>query len=109
MRRWMRDRGKRRKQQSNEVQPQEKPEPLQPRFPDPQGDSAVADESGGMEAVPSAEHAHDEGSQEAAPESEQTQSRAQRSRRRGRRGRGSRQQAPAQASALPTPGGPTGE
>jgi predicted kinase len=110
----MRDRGKRRKQ-TTEPTPQERPEPLQPRFPDPnemsdtsdepareaQPDAEVSDESGGMENPFSAETG---GGGEEPP-----QTRAQRSRRRGRRGRGTRPATPAQAPTLPAPGGPTGE
>jgi len=106
----MRDRGKRRKQQPNEASPQEKPEPLQPRFPDPNAtsdtndepvpDAQVSDEGGGMDNPFAAETGGGE---------EPPQTRAQRSRRRGRRGRGNRPATPAQAPALPTPGGPTGE
>jgi predicted kinase len=108
MRRWMRDRGKRRKQQPNEPQSQEKPEPLQPRFPDPNEQADGADEAVGAEASP-VEQAppNEEASSLGADES--PQQRSQRSRRRGRRGRTNRPQAPTQASALPTPGGPTGE
>jgi predicted kinase len=109
----MRDRGKRRKQQANEPSPQEKTEPLQPRFPEredkndtpqqaaPEPSPEVEDDSGGMDnpLVSQAEGGGDEPSQ---------QPRAQRSRRRGRRGRGSRPQA-SQVPTLPSPGGPTGE
>ncbi len=107
----MRDRGKRRKQQPNEPTPQERPEPLQPRFPDPNAisdtsdepvpDAQVSDESGGVENPFTAET----GGGEEPPQ----QTRAQRSRRRGRRGRGSRPATPVQAPTLPAPGGPTGE
>src|SRR5579884_1082513 len=114
MRRWMRDRGKRRKQQPNEPSQQEKPEPLQPRFPErgevndlpqeaaPEPSPEVADEGGGMDE-PFAEASA--GDSEAQPQA----ARAQRSRRRGRRGRGSRPAAAGQAPTLPSPGGPTGE
>jgi predicted kinase len=106
----MRDRGKRRKQQSNDQPNQERPEPLQPRFPDPQDEAMVADEDGGMDAVPAEQSSSGEAdSQDAATGNEPQTSRSQRSRRRGRRGRGNRPQVPAQAPALPTPGGPTGE
>jgi predicted kinase len=113
----MRDRGKRRKQQPNEQTPQEKPEPLQPRFPErednnelpqqaaPEPSPEVADEGGGMDE-PFAPEVNGNVADSAEPAQP---GRAQRSRRRGRRGRGSRPAAPAQAPALPSPGGPTGE
>jgi predicted kinase len=107
----MRDRGKRRKQQPSEQPPQEKPEPLQPRFPDrdnisemndePAREAQPAEEPGGVEEPISPDTSGGEGPPQ--------QTRAQRSRRRGRRGRGSRPQAQAQAPTLPAPGGPTGE
>ena len=116
MRRWMRDRGKRRKQQTNEQPPQEKPEPLQPRFPErdetneipqeaaPEPSPEVLDEGGGMEEPFAPEATGGDGEGPA-----QQGTRAQRSRRRGRRGRGKPPATPAQAPALPSPGGPTGE
>jgi len=119
MRRWMRDRGKRRKPQANEQSPQEKPEPLQPRFPDreetneipqeaaPEPSPEVEDDAGGMDEPFAAQAAGGDG--EEPPQAQAQQPRAQRSRRRGRRGRGSRPTAPAQTPALPAPGGPTGE
>jgi predicted kinase len=112
----MRDRGKRRKQQTNEQPPQEKPEPLQPRFPEredtneipqeaaPEASPEVLDEGGGMEEPFAAEATG--GDDEGPP---QQGTRAQRSRRRGRRGRGKPSATPAQAPTLPSPGGPTGE
>jgi predicted kinase len=112
----MRDRGKRRKQ-TTEQPPQEKPEPLQPRFPErddtnelpqeaaPEASPEVLDEGGGMEEPFAAEASGGNG--EEPPEQQGT--RAQRSRRRGRRGRGKPPAAPAQAPTLPSPGGPTGE
>jgi len=116
----MRDRGKRRKPQANEPAPQEKPEPLQPRFPEreeinedipqeaaPEPSPEVADESGGMDEPFAAETAGGDGQEPSEKEGQQP--RTQRPRRRGRRGRGSRAQAPAQPPALPAPGGPTGE
>jgi predicted kinase len=111
MRRWMRDRGKRRKQQPKEQQSQERPEPLQPRFPDPEEEMTDSGEQPEYEAEPLAEAEGKEqpvaetGGGEEPPQ----QLRSQRSRRRGRRGRGNRPEVPAQAPALPTPGGPTGE
>lgn len=113
----MRDRGKRRKQKPNEQSAQEKPEPLQPRFPEreesselpqeaaPELSPEVADEGGGMEEPFAVEAV--EGDSETPPQ--QQAARSQRSRRRGRRGRGSRPAPPAQAPTLPSPGGPTGE
>jgi predicted kinase len=111
----MRDRGKRRKPQANEQAPQEKPEPLQPRFPErqdqdvdetsqqaaPEPSPEVEDEAGGMDEPFAPQSA---GGGEEPPQ----QAKSTRSRRRGRRGRGSRPQA-AQAPTLPAPGGPTGE
>src|SRR3974390_3378862 len=92
MRRWMRDRSKRRKQQT-EKQGQDQPAPLQPKFPDP------AAWPGGSGHEPPQEPRRDR----------------DRNRRRGRRGRGGRPQPPApapapnQVPAMPHPGGPTGE
>jgi predicted kinase len=109
----MRDRGKRRKQQPGDKQVQDKPEPLQPKFPEPGESAENGAESLEVESQPIAEV--EEGVQtiaaEAGGEQRPEQLRAQRSRRRGRRGRGSRSQAaaPAPAPALPSPGGPTGE
>jgi predicted kinase len=116
MRRWIRDRGKRRKKQAEEQSPQEKPEPLQPRFPDrdqnneipqeaaPEASPEVEDESGGMDDALAPTTGGSDGE-----EPPQQQPRSPRSRRRGRRGRGTRAVAPAQAPVLPAPGGPTGE
>src|SRR5580704_14910054 len=108
MRRWMRDRGKRRKQQPAK-QGQENPAPLQPKFPDP------VLEGGPTEAEPADFRAQaweadklpdlNEPPPEAEPSAEeagqQQQMRRDRSRRRGRRGRGGRPQTPGQAPALP--------
>ena len=108
MRRWMRDRGKRRKQQA-EKPGQDNPAPLQPKFPEPT--------LGEVEARPQEPEMQPE-SNESRPaagigaggeEAAQQPFRGDRSRRRGRRGRGNRPQGPAQAPALPRPGGPTGE
>jgi len=113
----MRDRGKRRKQQPKEQTPQEKPEPLQPRFPEreanneipqeatPQPSPEVKDEAGGMDEAFAPPAAGGEG--EESPPAQPPKS--QRSRRRGRRGRGNRPEPPAKAPSLPAPGGPTGE
>jgi len=110
MRRWMRDRGKRRKQQPNEPASQEKPEPLQPRFPDP--NQRPEDAGGPLELEAQAGVADGEptaASETSGGKEPSQQIRSQRSRRRGRRGKGSSPQAPKQAPALPTPGGPSGE
>ncbi len=111
----MRDRGRRRKQQSDKPA-QDAPAPLQPKFPDP-SDSAAADSGEPVESDYEPEVSAESGTPgeeenaEAAPSGEAQPNRAQRSRRRGRRGRGSRPQpqTPSQAPALPHPGGPTGE
>jgi len=110
MRRWTRDRSRRRKPQG-EKQGQETPAPLQPKFPDPASYQeaegrqpefeAQPDESELQESRPVAESGG--GEQPAQP------LRRDRNRRRGRRGRGNRPQAAAQPPTLPTPGGPTGE
>src|SRR5271165_4203195 len=112
MRRWMRDRSKRRKQPADK-QGQENLAPLQPKFPDPK----LENEQPGVVAEPQETEAQPE-STESQP-AEQTGSgsgetaqqpfRRDRSRRRGRRGRGNRPQTPAGAPVLPRPGGPTGE
>jgi len=123
MRRWMRDRNKRRKQQPSEQSApstQEKAEPLQPRFPDrddmnelpqeatPKPSAEVEGASGGMDEPFATETAGGDG--EGPPQHEQEQPpRSQRSRRRGRRGRGTRPAPAAQTPVLPSPGGPTGE
>jgi predicted kinase len=113
MRRWTRDRNKRRKQQgekpSEKPAQQDGPAPLQPRFPDPVTSEpsqsqqpefeAQPDESELQESQPMAETGGEESFQ---------QQRRDRNRRRGRRGRGNRPQG-GQAPSLPAPGGPTGE
>jgi len=115
----MRDRSKRRKQQTEKQGP-DQPAPLQPKFPDPIPDDI------GNRIEPSEYEA-------AEPESEPTFDDRQpasltggggeppqdprrdrdRDRRRGRRGRGGRPKTPApaptQVPAMPHPGGPTGE
>src|SRR5499427_10577140 len=116
MRRWMRDRAKRRKQQQ-EKQGQDQPTPLQPRFPDPIPDD-IGNRIEGYEPAATAE-SPDRKEQPAAQtgggEEPPQGSRRDRSRRRGRRGRGGRPQVPqtapppSQAPSLPGPGGPTGE
>jgi predicted kinase len=114
MRRWTRDRNKRRKTQGEKPgdkpgQP-EGPAPLQPRFPDP----ATAESAQSLQPVFEAQPDESE-LQESQPVSEagdregtSQQQRRDRNRRRGRRGRGNRPQG-AQAPSLPAPGGPTGE
>ena len=114
MRRWSRDRNKRRKQQGEKQSDkpgQDGPAPLQPRFPEPAGAEPAEDRQPEFEAQPDESEM-----QEAQPvaeagggeDSQQQQLRRDRNRRRGRRGRGNRPQ-PAQAPTLPAPGGPTGE
>jgi len=108
----MRDRGKRRKQQT-EKQAQENPAPLQPRFPEAEA-GRMESAQGDLEAQPQEPEMQPETneSRPAVPsggEESSQQFRRDRSRRRGRRGRGSRQQTPGQAPVLPGPGGPTGE
>src|SRR5271166_5999850 len=114
MRRWMRDRGKRRKQPTDKPG-QENPAPLQPKFPDPTLDE-LENEQPGFVAQPHEPEAQPEStdSQPAAQAGSgggeaQQPSRRDRSRRRGRRGRGNRPQTPAEAPVLPGPGRPTGE
>jgi predicted kinase len=116
MRRWMRDRSKRRKPPEDKPG-QENPAPLQPKFPEPPMVEADADrqpEFATQESETQTEPqitSHEP--QPTVPEGEGQESaqplRRDRSRRRGRRGRGSRPQQAAQAPALPGPGGPTGE
>jgi len=117
----MRDRAKRRKQQS-EKQGQDQPAPLQPRFPEP-----IPDDIGNRKEIydysaPTPSEEPDSQPEDAQPaavtgggEEPPQGFRRDRNRRRGRRGRGGRQQQtaqpaqPTQAPSLPTPGGPTGE
>ncbi len=110
----MRDRGKRRKQQS-EKQGQDNPAPLQPRFPDSSAGEfqSPPDLAAQAEEPTSQPESHDSrpgaltgGGEESE---QQQQLRRDRLRHRGRRGRGNRPQTPAQAPDLPRPGGPTGE
>src|SRR5271166_2317680 len=115
MRRWMRDRGKRRKQQPD-TQGQENPAPLQPKFPDSSLHQAEGEQPD-FAAQPQEPETQPESNESRSAaqnggggeEPPQPQFRRERSRRRGRRGRGNRPQVPAQAPALPRPGGPTGE
>jgi predicted kinase len=115
MRRWMRDRGKRRKSQDDKPG-QENPAPLQPKFPDPNAaevdgnrdpDFAAQAETPAEPPTTSPE-AQPTGTPSGGEEASQ-QLRRDRNRRRGRRGRGGRPQPAAQTPALPGPGGPTGE
>jgi predicted kinase len=114
MRRWMRDRSKRRKQPT-EKQGQEQPAPLQPRFPEPIPDDIGnrIEEPDYPSPVDASDEPHFEESQPAVQtgggEEPPQGPRRDRNRRRGRRGRGGRPQPPIQAPAMPTPGGPTGE
>ncbi|MDR3747515.1 MAG: AAA family ATPase [Acidobacteriota bacterium] len=115
MRRWMRDRGKRRKQQP-EKPGQEPPAPLQPKFPEPTSDNDNLGNEADYEA-PLQESEDQPESNEPRPgaqvggagEPPSQPQRRDRSRRRGRRGGGGRPQTPGQAPTLPRPGGPTGE
>jgi predicted kinase len=116
----MRDRAKRRKQQS-EKQGQDQPAPLQPRFPEP-----IPDDIGNRKEIYDYSNTAPTEEPNSQPEDVQPAAvtggeeppqgfRRDRNRRRGRRGRGARQQQasqpaqPTQAPSLPTPGGPTGE
>ena len=119
MRRWMRDRSKRRKPQPDK-QGQDQPAPLQPKFPEP-----IPDDIGNrIEPVqyPDAELAGNSDFDDSQPaavtgggeEPPQGPRRDRdRNRRRGRRGRGGRPQsatpAPGLTPSLPAPGGLTGE
>lgn len=114
MRRWMRDRGKRRKPQDDKPG-QENPAPLQPKFPEPTISEADADRQPDFatqesETQTEPQIAPNEPIAPAGEGQEPAQPlRRDRSRRRGRRGRGGRPQQAGQAPALPRPGGPTGE
>jgi predicted kinase len=113
MRRWTRDRNKRRKQEGEKQNGKpgpDSPAPLQPRFPEPAATEADEDRQPEFEAQPDESEM-----QEAQPtadtgggEDASQQVRRDRNRRRGRRGRGSRPQ-PSQPPTIPGPGGPTGE
>ena len=115
MRRWMRDRGKRRKPQDGKPG-QENPAPLQPKFPDPTAAEADADRQPDFAAQSETQAEPQITSNKPQPtgpagggEEPSQQQRRDRNRRRGRRGRGGRPQQAAQTPALPRPGGPTGE
>jgi predicted kinase len=111
----MRDRSKRRKEQTEKGPDQ--PAPLQPKFPEPADDN-IGNRADEPEYAASAPAAASPAAQESQPAA-QTGGGEQppqgprrdrdRNRRRGRRGRGGRPQTPSQAPAMPTPGGPTGE
>ena len=109
MRRWTRDRSRRRKPQEAEKPAQENPAPLQPKFPEPASYGSAEDHQPVFEAQPDeAELQESQPAEAAAAPGQAQQPRRDRNRRRGRRGRGSRQGA-AQPPTLPGPGGPTGE
>jgi len=110
MRRWNRDRNKWRKQEAGK-QGQENPAPLQPKFPEPPSGEAPESRQPEFEAQPEEPELPEPRpeTQVNGNEAVQQQFRRDRSRRRGRRGRGNRPQSGAQPSALPAPGGPTGE
>ena len=110
----MRDRAKRRKQQS-EKQGQDQPVPLQPRFPEPiPDDIGNRIEEPGYEPPAGLDGSSIENRQPVTQtggggEEPPHGFRRDRCRRRGRRGRGRGSETPLQTPALPTPGGPTGE
>jgi len=113
MRRWMRDRGKRRKQPARKPE-QETPPPLQPKFPEPGAGEVDMDErqpdfqtqpESELESSQPEPVAQGGDGEEPSPQLP----RRDRNRRRGRRGRGGRPQTALQAPTLPGPGGPTGE
>jgi predicted kinase len=115
MRRWMRDRSKRRKQQQ-EKEGQDQQAPLQPRFPEPIPDD-IGNRVEGYQPPAEAESSDREeqpAAQTGGGDEPPQNQRRDRNRRRGRRGRGGRPQqqpvpAQTQAPTLPRPGGPTGE
>ncbi len=109
----MRDRSKRRKQQTEKLGP-DHPAPLQPKFPE-----SIPDDIGNRmeqpEYVAPAEAYVQSEIRETQPAAETGGGeeppmgpRRDRNRRRGRRGRG-RPQTPAPVPSMPSPGGPTGE
>jgi predicted kinase len=111
MRRWSRDRGRRRKPPGDKPG-QENPAPLQPKFPDPNSPDQPESRQPEFEAQPDeAELQESQPAMEAGTGKDQPdQLRRDRNRRRGRRGRGgNRQPGQQQAPSLPRPGGPTGE
>ena len=113
MRRWTRDRNRRRNkpgEKQGEKPSPDAPAPLQPRFPEPNGAAPLEERQPEFEAQPADEPEGQEAPAhaEAGGEGDSKQLRRDRNRRRGRRGRGGRPQ-PAQAPSIPGPGGPTGE
>lgn len=111
MRRWTRDRNRRRKPPA-EKPGQQNPVPLQPKFPEPQDYAATQNQQPEFESQPDEaelQEAPPPAEAESGGEGQRQQLRRDRNRRRGRRGRGGRQQGRAQAPTLPGPGGPTGE
>lgn|SRR5579862_258085 len=107
MRRWTRDRNRRRKTQGDK-QEQPGPAPLQPKFPEP-GQAAPEQHQTEFEAQPDeSEMQESQPSSEPAGGQAEQRLRRDRNRRRGRRGRGKPQQ-PAHPPTWPGPGGPTGE
>jgi predicted kinase len=113
MRRWTRDRNRRRKPQGEKQGDKPSPDspaPLQPRFPEPKGAAPVEDRQPEFEAQPpdEPESQDSQPAAEAGGAEDGKQNRRDRNRRRGRRGRGGRPQ-PAQPPTIPGPGGPTGE
>lgn len=109
MRRWTRDRSRRRKPQQAEKPAQDNPAPLQPKFPEPPSYGATQSQQPEFEAQPDeAELQESQPAESPASQAQPQQLRRDRNRRRGRRGRGGRQAA-AQPPTLPGPGGPTGE
>ncbi len=112
MRRWTRDRNRRRKPQGEKQQGQDNPAPLQPKFPDPSSAEPADNQQPEFEAQPDEPESQEQPAAEVAGGEESPQQmRRDRNRRRGRRGRGNRPPTPTpgQAPALPRPGGPTGE
>jgi predicted kinase len=109
MRRWPRDRNRRRKPQAEKPGPQS-PAPLQPKFPEPVSYAPPENQQPEFENQPDeSELQESQPAAEAAADNVPQQLRRDRSRRRGRRGRGSRPQQAAHPPELPSPGGPTGE
>src|SRR5512146_1444631 len=123
MRKWTRDRGRRRKKsgagsQEGQTSGEQKPAPLQPTLLD-RDDSALTGAAPASEPQPEEEarpetdpvEAEPEGSEPAVESSAPSADRNRRGRRRGRRGRGNRgRQQQGQPSVLPiAPGQATGE
>ncbi len=109
MRRWPRDRNRRRKPQAEKAGTQS-PAPLQPKFPEPASYAPPESQQPELEVQPDEAELQESQPTPESPAASPQQLRRDRSRRRGRRGRGNRpQQQGGQAPALPAPGGPTGE